>query len=175
MDTRDRLGDVLYRWRIRVVLPHVTGSLLDIGCGTNQLVRAYGSGIGVDLHQFGGADLIVEDSAHLPFDENAFDTVAILAALNHIPNRSEVLREVWRVLKPDGTVLVTMIPPRISRVWHFVRRHSDRDQVERAWVPGEVYGLTASDTRRLLEDAGFRRVRQRRFMCGVNTLTLGAK
>ena len=34
--------------RIRAVLPRVRGRLLDIGCGTNELVRRYGNGVGVD-------------------------------------------------------------------------------------------------------------------------------
>jgi hypothetical protein len=44
----DRLGNVLYRWRIRTVHPHISGAQLDLACGTNELINAYGSGVGVD-------------------------------------------------------------------------------------------------------------------------------
>lgn len=171
----DWLGRALYRWRIRVVLPHVDGHLLDVGCGANQLVKACGRGIGVDLHGSPYADVTVEDAARLPFADSTFDTVTILAALNHIPNRREALLEVHRVLKPGGRLAVTMIPPRVSEVWHRVRGESDHDQADRDWAPGEVYGLTRASTRQLLADAGFRQIRQQGFMFGVNTLTLCVK
>jgi len=169
------LGSALYSWRIRAVLRHVRGALLDFGCGTNQLVRVYGNGVGVDRYSSGYADLVIEDAAALPFESHTFDTVTILAALNHIPNREAALAEVHRVLKPNGTLAVTMIPPRISFVWHKLRGRFDRDQVDRPWAPGEVYGLSRSHTRQLLLDAGFRGITQHRFMLGVNTLTIAHK
>lgn len=64
---------------------------------------------------------MVENTANLSFNEQTFDTVTIIAALNHIPNREEVLVEANRVLKNDGKLLVIMIPPKISRVWYGVR------------------------------------------------------
>ena len=87
-DMKDSLGSCLLQWRIQAVRSHVSGRLLDIGCGTNSLVRCYqGEGVGVDVHQWGDVDLLVEDSAELPFGDAQFDTVTIIAALNHIPNR----------------------------------------------------------------------------------------
>ena len=35
--------------RHKIVLSHVNGKLLDIGCGENLLVKQYGDGIGVDV------------------------------------------------------------------------------------------------------------------------------
>ncbi|MBI3462292.1 MAG: glycosyltransferase [Planctomycetes bacterium] len=170
--------DLLARWRVCSVLAHASGRLLDIGCGTNDLVRSYrengvGDGaVGVDVYPWPGGDLLVDDTSRLPFDDTSFDTVSILAALNHIPNREAVLREAWRLLKAEGRLLVTMIPPRISRVWHWLCRSVDPDQVERGMKPGEVYGFTRRQVRALLEDAGFEIEREIAFMLGVNTLTI---
>lgn len=173
---KDLIGRVLLEWRIRTVLPHVRGNLLDIGCGTNELVKRYrGKGIGVDVFAWEGADLVVEDTARLPFPAEEFDTVTIIAALNHIPNRQEVLCEALRVLKPAGSIVLTMIPPFISTLWHKLRASSDVDQTERGMVEGEVYGLTRQEVRRLLNTAGFVDVRQRGFMLGINTLTRALK
>ncbi len=167
---------MLLRWRIRAVLPHIRGRLIDIGCGTNELVRAYsGDGIGVDVYPWPGADQVVEDTARLPLPDESFDTATIVAALNHIPNRREVLREVHRVLRRGGRLIVTMIPPGISRVWHAIRSPWDVDQSERGMKDGEVYGLDRSAVRALLADAGFRFESEHAFMLGVNRITIGSR
>jgi SAM-dependent methyltransferase len=173
---RDPLGRLLTRWRVAVVLPHVRGRLLDIGCGTNQLVRSYGGeGVGVDVHPWEGVDLVVEDTAHLPFEDARFDTVTIVAALNHIPDRDAVLREAHRVLKPGGSIVTTMIPPTISRVWHMLRSPWDDDQHERGMKEGEVYGLTPKDIDELLRAAQFQPRLEQRFMLGINRLRMAER
>jgi SAM-dependent methyltransferase len=173
---KDPLGRRLYAWRLKVVLPHLAGRVLDIGCGANDLVRRHpGGGVGVDVHQWGDVDLVVEDSSRLPFEDAAFDTVTIIAALNHIPNREAVLSEARRVLRPGGRFIATMIPPRVSAVWHFLRRRSDVDQTERGMKPGEVYGLTPAEMRRLITSAGFTIRLERPFMLGINRLTVATR
>jgi SAM-dependent methyltransferase len=172
----DRLGEALCRWRVRRILPLIEGRLLDIGCGHNQLVRAYGGeGMGVDVHPWEGADMVLPDTADMPFEDGQFDTVTIVAALNHIPNRRDVLAEACRVLAADGRIIVTMITPMISRVWHFLRRPWDADQKERKMKPGEVYGLTGKQTQELLREAGFSLSYHSRFMLGINHLYLACK
>ncbi len=159
-----------------MVLPHVRGRLLDIGCGLNALVRSYsGEGIGVDVHQWGDVDLVVDDSASLPYRDGEFDTVTIVAALNHIPNRTDVLREAHRVLKVGGKIIVTMIPPPVGRLWHVLRGSWDADQRERGMKEGEVYGMTGSEIRLHLAQAGFRISYEQRFMLGFNRLTVATK
>ena len=173
---RDALGRYLLRWRIRVVLPHVNGRLLDIGCGTNKLVRAYiGDGIGVDVHQWGDVDMVVEDSSKLPFIDREFDTVTIIAALNHIPNRREVLKEAYRVLSKNGKTVITMLPPGIGRIWHLIRKYWDADQVERGIKEGEVYGLTSKEVHHLLAESGFRLLYEQGFMLGINRIIVARK
>src|SRR5919109_4397828 len=112
--------DALEGWRIGRVLPLVRGRLLDVGCGFNNLVRAYGRGVGVDVHPWLGVDVLLDDAARLPFPAATFDTVTILAALNHIPNRAAALREIRRVLRPSGRLIVTMIGPRTGVLAHML-------------------------------------------------------
>ncbi|MBN1303675.1 MAG: methyltransferase domain-containing protein [Anaerolineales bacterium] len=173
---KDLIGKFLLDWRKRVTLPLLSGRLLDIGCGTNELVREYpGPGIGVDVYDWGDVDLVVKDTSRLPFKAQEFDTITIIAALNHIPNREEVLAEAKRVLKEDGKIIITMLPPFISKIWHILREPWDIDQAERGMKAGEVYGLTHKETLKLLKDAGFRVVYEKLFMFGINRLTIADK
>jgi len=91
--------DKAEKFRIEKALPLVRGRLLDLGCGYNNLVRQHNSfGVGVDVFPWPGVDVLIGDSARLPFPDESFDSVAILAALNHIPNREQALCEANRVL-----------------------------------------------------------------------------
>lgn len=169
---KDALGKFLVNWRVRTVLPYVKGRLLDIGCGMNELVRLYSNGVGVDVYQWGTVDLVVENTAELPFDDESFDTVTIIAALNHIPNRQEVLREAHRLLCVNGQIIVTMIPPHLSKIWHFFRRPWDADQKERGMVHGEVFGFTREEVQKLLTEADFDIILEKRVMFHINCVTV---
>lgn len=46
------------------------------------------------------------DAAHLPFDDNTFDTIVDTFSLCVFSNPLGVLRELQRVLKPDGVLLM---------------------------------------------------------------------
>ena len=50
----------------------------------------YGKGIGVDVYEWGNVDLVVNDTSKIPLEEKSVDTITIIAALNHIPNRGKV-------------------------------------------------------------------------------------
>ena len=171
----DIVGEKLLNLRIKIVMPHIKGELLDIGCGTNKLVKKYGSGTGVDVFQFGDADLIVKDTSQLPFKNESFDTITIIATLNHIPNRNAVLKETHRMLKPTGQLIITMIPPGISKIWHFIRSPWDRDQHERGMKDGEVYGITNKQITKILGQTGFNITQKQNFMFGINKLFISKK
>src|SRR4051812_47365087 len=69
--------------RTGLVLRQVRGRLLDIGCGENHLVRQYreqhGEGIGVDVYPWANVDKVVENTAHLPYNDGSFDTITFVA------------------------------------------------------------------------------------------------
>jgi ubiquinone/menaquinone biosynthesis C-methylase UbiE len=172
----DNLGQSNLRKRIDCVLPYIKGELLDVGCGGNYLVKAYnGKGTGVDVHPWDGVDIVIKDSAKLPFENERFDTVTILAALNHITNRDDVLIEAYRVLKKDGIIIVTMLGPKFSKFWHFIRKTRDPDQHERHIDHEEVWGFTDEELVKLLENAKFQVTIKKKFNFGLNKMMVARK
>jgi SAM-dependent methyltransferase len=101
--------------------------VLDVATGTGRLPRALlrqppfeGRVIGLDLSrrmlheatkqtaQFADRlSYIWQDARNLPFDDNTFDAVTCLEALEFTPNPREVLAEMVRVLRPGGVLLTT--------------------------------------------------------------------
>jgi len=174
-DWATRLGlTSLEEERICAALPYIRGRLLDIGAGRNRLVKRYGNGIGVDVHDWGGGALIVEDSSKLPFPDKSFDTVTFLACLNHIPYREAVLREAHRLLEDDGRLIVTMLNPVLGWIGHKLFWWYSEDK-ERGMVPGETYGLWPSAVKRLLAKTGFHVICRKRFVYGLNNLFIVEK
>ena len=155
------------------ILAEYRGVALDIGCGSNRIIKSYRQsgkdGTGIDVYNWDGPDLIVEDTSDLPFAPKTFDTISFVACLNHIPNRLDVLREASRILKPTGKVLITNLTPVVSQIWHRIA-FWDADQRERGMKEGEVWGFRDSELREMLAGVGFRFVKKVGFMWGLNHL-----
>lgn len=144
--------------RLSLALQNTTGLLLDIGCGENDLVKKYklqgGDGLGVDVYDWGSVDMVVKDTASLPFENEKFDTITFIACLNHIPNRVEVLKEAKRILKKDGKIIITNLTPFISLIWH-KWAYWDDDQHERGMEEGEVWGFKSKEIEKIFLDTGY--------------------
>ena len=102
--------------------------LLDVACGSGgpslRIAQKVGcSVVGVDLHVDGVAMATstaaergltekaefrqADASQPLPFDDESFDGVLCIDAINHLEDRERVLAEFARVLKPGGRLLYT--------------------------------------------------------------------
>lgn len=162
--------------RVIMALKHTKGRLLDIGCGANNYVRSYGNGVGVDVAAWNGCDEVIEDAAKLPFKNGSFDTVSYLACLNHIPNRDDAVKEAARVLKKDGRIIVTMITPRLGKFIHWWRFRNDPDHQERHIDHDhELLGMSPEHIRSILKEAGFTKVKRKRFVYGLNNIYIAER
>jgi SAM-dependent methyltransferase len=160
--------------RIAAVLPFLKGKILDIGAGENRLVKQWGQGIGVDVFDWGGGALMVEDSAQLPFSEGSFDTITFLACLNHIPNRQEVLNEAHRLLCPGGSLVITMINPVLGNIGHALWWYSE-DKIRGGMQEGELGGLWSRQVIDMCNKAGFVLSRRKKFVYRMNNLYVFTK
>jgi len=93
--------------------------ILDLGCGagsTMELLRKYGEVIGIDnnrrMVQYcrrKNKKVFLADAINLPFENNYFDIVIALEILEHIKNDNLAIKEIKRVLKKGG-VLILSVP-----------------------------------------------------------------
>jgi SAM-dependent methyltransferase len=93
------------------------GALLDVPAGEGALAkRLIELGFDVsccDLYpqifKLGGVDVKQGDlDGRLPYDDASFDTVVCVEGLEHIENPANAIREFARLLKPDGTLIVSV-------------------------------------------------------------------
>jgi len=160
--------------RINQVLPYIEGKLLDIGAGNNTLAKEYGSGIGVDIFDWGGGAIVVKDTSKLPYPDESFDTITFIACLNHIPNRAEVLKEAHRLLKPSGKLIITMIDPILGNIGHAIWWYSE-DKKRGGMKKGEVGGMWTEEITTLLKKVEFMLDEHHRFECGLNHIYIFKK
>lgn len=156
--------------RYEIVAKNARGRLLDIGCGNNGLVKLYGhESVGVDVYDFDGGAMILEDTSKLPFGNGSFNTATFVACLNHITNREKVLEEVKRVLTDEGIICMTMLTPVIGLIRHKLAWW-DPDQNDRGMKTDEAMGLSTSYLIELFDKSGFRLIKKQRFVLGLNNL-----
>lgn len=162
--------------RMAAVLPRVNGLLLDIGAGPNTLVKMHGvqGSVGVDVHDWGGGVIVVDNTSELPFEDASFDTITFIACLNHIPYRENCVSEAYRLLKPGGTVLVTMINPILGDIGHALWWYSE-DKQRDGMVEGEVGGMWPSHVTRMFHEKGFALLSHERFALYLNHLMVFKK
>jgi ubiquinone/menaquinone biosynthesis C-methylase UbiE len=103
---------------LRVLAPKPSDLVLDLGAGScwvsDWLRRCGFATVAVDIafdmlqlgsRRFGSArGLVVGDMERLPFADRSFDKACCLNAFHHIPDSARALREIRRVLKPNGVV-----------------------------------------------------------------------
>lgn len=81
------------------------------------------------------------DVVRLPFDNEQFDAVIGSGTLEHVAQDYESLKQLYRVLKPNGLLVITYLPNRLSvDEWH--RRHIlKREAHPRLYGLGEIRHL----------------------------------
>lgn len=162
--------------RVIMAIKHSKGRVLDVGCGANNFIKSHGNGLGVDVFPWAGCDQVIEDAAKLPFKKGEFQTVTYLACLNHIPNRDDSVKAAYGILDEGGRVLVTMITPRWGKFIHWIRFRNDPDHQDRHIDHDhELLGMSAKQVTDILKAAGFKNIKRKRFVFGLNNLYIAEK
>lgn len=122
---------------------NIRGRLLDAGAGklsyrhlVHPLCKEYKS---MDFHKTHPELDYLSDIQSMPLENESFDTVLSAEVLEHVPDPEKALREIYRVLKPGGKLVIS-IP-------HLMYMHNE---------PNDFYRYTKYGLRTLLERVGFR-------------------
>lgn len=169
------------RWQM--VSPYVHGHVLDVGCGFTRLPDRLSPDqhyLGVDVvpeairlsqqrypqHRFFQCDL---GRVPMPLDGQLFDTVLMMAVLEHLSFPRSTLRDVRPHLAPNGYLLMTTPSPLgdwVHRIGSCVKLFYPEHVVQHV----KIYDRHALCD--LLADSGFEVVAFRHFELGINQLAV---
>jgi len=133
-----------------------SGELLDVGCGRGDLFRKLPVGFtrytGVDLVRYEGfpesprARVLVGDlNQRLPVNDSAVDVVVSIETIEHLENPRALFRELLRVLRPGGLLVVTT-PNQLSALSKLTLLVKDRfSAFQDVHYPAHITALLPSD------------------------------
>lgn len=167
------------RWASRLVdQARITPGerVLDAGCGTGIVARtaapaagASGKVVGVDVNDGMIGEARRQDTAQevtwevrpleeLPFEHGTFDVVLCQQVLQFVPERASVLKELHRVLNPNGRIVIALLRsidfnPSYEALASALDRHTGREVGDMMRAP--FSGPDADTFRKELTAAGF--------------------
>lgn len=124
--SQDVLSDFPYKWPVvkKLLPPNAGVKLLDFGCGNGHLLREvvkarpdfriYGVDISTEALKIAtnrvprGVFRFISDDQRIPFPNNSFDIILALDVLEHLYDTKMAFKELARVLKPNGTLIITV-------------------------------------------------------------------
>ena len=201
--------DILWRKKVRRLLaPGKPKKILDVATGTGDLAiellkldpdSIVGVDIATEMLDVGrekiknkGLENIIElqegDAEDLKFTDNTFDAITVAFGVRNFETLQKGLKEMHRVLAPNGTVAVLEFSkPKtfpVKQVYNFYSRHIlprmgkvvSKSSTAYTYLPDSVQGF-AEDKAFLteLEKAGFKKAKQKRLTMGIATLYYAGK
>ena len=172
--------------RIRKAVKHIKDNsmVLDIGSGLDakmllMLEPRIKKGIGLDYRaskfksrKIAVKKFIVKD--RLPYRQNSFDHITMLAMIEHLKHPEKIAKECHRILRKGGSLIITCPTPRADRLLHVLLKiplvFSDEEEAtkhEKCFRSDELGSLLAN--------AGFKKVMIKPFELGLNTLAVAYK
>jgi SAM-dependent methyltransferase len=140
--------------------------LLDVACGTGQFLKRYASHVhtvaGLDLSELmiktaikknkervaaGTGEFVQGEASQLPWEDNRFSAATTMGSIIAFPKPLESLKEMYRVLRPGGRVVVSL-------EWN-AEDGLDHTKKVKQWG---MWVWTEEDMRATMKEAGFSEV-----------------
>ena len=144
---------------VRVFAGHISGKVLDVGCGTMPYRNLFAAteyvGLELDTPEARArkrADCYY-DGTTFPFEPESFDALVCNQVFEHVFNPEQFMAEMYRVLKPGGRLLLT-----VPFAW-------DEHEQPHDYARYTSFGLAS-----LLRKAGFEIIEQRKTMADVRAV-----
>jgi SAM-dependent methyltransferase len=110
------LADKIADFYNNAIPKYANGLLIDLGCNTVPLYVLYRKYVNevicVDWENNNNENIFVDIyhdlNKKLPFPDNSYDTVILSDVLEHISEPSELCKEIARILKPNGHLLLNV-------------------------------------------------------------------
>ena len=134
--------------------------VLDVGCGTGQLahrLRLTDAGVRVVGCDFSLGMLraardrdrriawVQGDALRLPFASESFDAVVSTQAFHWFPDQRAALREIARVLRPEGAFVLTVVRPVLGMLARIIEESARVLRQPLHWPDGEELARAAAD------------------------------
>lgn len=201
-------------WRRRalkeIIIPDRSQKIMDLACGTGDFSIAIAGAMSQDSHVTGvdisegmlavmkrkvedagltdRIDITVGSGEELPFPENSFDAVTIAFGIRNFEDREQGLREILRVLKPDGRIIILELSepsnPVIrwvynlyfTRIMPVIGRKVSGNSAAYHYLPASVISFPKKqEWMQTMTNCGFGEVRHKAFSLGICRMYTGRK
>ncbi|MEI6326852.1 MAG: methyltransferase domain-containing protein [Candidatus Roizmanbacteria bacterium] len=171
---------------VKLLDPRHHSSLLDVGCGsglliqylldTNRNMKLYGLDITPKMIEVAKrkfqshpqVEITLGSAINMPYADNTFDYVTCASSFHHHPDPLESTREMVRVLKPGGKLLILdMCIEGLLRKIFFAFENFYHNE-------GKVFRLTNKEMRDLYQKVGLNEIVQSTFLY-FTLVTVGVK
>jgi SAM-dependent methyltransferase len=189
--TSGALDQIIWHMRSRQIRKHLPGpvdNIADFGCGRaapllhtllEQGMAKQATGIDLDPDFSTATTTLTLCKADLneplPLEDAGFDAVLSLATLEHLDEPDLHLREIYRTLKPRGTLLLTTPSPRGKPVLEFLAYRLK--VIDRLEIEDHRRYFNSTMLENALEQAGFSpsAINARTFQFGMNNIVIACK
>ena len=194
------------RWRKKAInLADINEShtVLDLTTGTGELIKGVlkkvvpkyiiGADFSVDMlniakEKISEEDFVAADAQHLPFKDELFDRILISFGFRNIMDKDLALKELHRVLKKDGKlIMLEFSQPRsrplaaiynlyFNNIFPFIGGVISGNSKAYAYLPASVYRFYKKDELyELIEKARFDNINFSELNFGIVTITTAIK